>query len=69
MEECARSGLPPEEFRHLRDALERLHQRIELLEERQEFTERLLDRGGTRRTETPLGGGPALGSGPAGPEA
>ena len=40
-----RAALPPEEIRHLRDTLETMNQRLSLMEERQDFTERLLGRG------------------------
>ncbi|NNF28121.1 MAG: hypothetical protein HKN73_12925 [Gemmatimonadetes bacterium] len=40
-----RAALPPEEIRHLRDTMETINQRLSLMEERQDFTERLLGRG------------------------
>lgn len=40
-----RAALPPEELRHLRDSMETINQRLSLMEERQDFTERLLGRG------------------------
>ena len=40
-----RAALPPEEIRLLRETMETVNQRMALLEERQDFTERLLGRG------------------------
>ena len=40
-----KASLPTEEIRLLRESLETMHHRMSLLEERQDFTERLLDRG------------------------
>ena len=40
-----RAALPPEELRHLRDSMDTINQRLSLMEERQDFTERLLGRG------------------------
>jgi hypothetical protein len=35
------------ELSHLRELMETMNQRLQLMEERQEFTDRLLERGGT----------------------
>ncbi|MDH3223139.1 MAG: hypothetical protein OEO23_05445 [Gemmatimonadota bacterium] len=40
-----KASLPAEELRHLRDSFETMSQRLALMEERQDFTERLLGRG------------------------
>ena len=46
-----KAALPNEELRHLRDQVETMTQRLSLMEERQDFTERLLGRGDGRAPE------------------
>lgn len=40
-----RAALPADELRRLRETMDTVNQRMALLEERQDFTERLLERG------------------------
>ena len=40
-----KASLPIEEIRLLRDSMDTVHQRLSLMEERQDFTEKLLGRG------------------------
>ena len=45
-----KAALPTDELRRLRETMDTMNQRMALLEERQDFTERLLERGdGDRR--------------------
>ena len=42
-----KASLPVEEIRLLRDSMDTVHQRLSLMEERQDFAEKLLGRGGS----------------------
>ena len=44
-----KASLPIEEIRLLRDSVDTVHQRLSLIEERQDFTERLLGRGDSKQ--------------------
>ena len=58
-----KASLPAEELRHLRDNFETMAQRLALMEERQDFTERLLGRGessGPSQTDSLLQTDPSL---------
>ena len=46
-----KAALPTEEIRHLRDTVETMSQRMELMEERLDFTERLIGRGESGEAE------------------
>ena len=46
-----KAALPAEEIRHLRDTVETMSQRMALMEERQDFTERLIGRGDSGKAE------------------
>jgi len=54
-----KASLPTEEIRLLRESMDTMGQRLSLIEERQDFTERLLGRGEAkaerREAEDPLG--------------
>ncbi|MGI9627809.1 MAG: hypothetical protein ACR2QM_13310 [Longimicrobiales bacterium] len=53
-----KASLPLEEIRLLRDSMDTVHQRLSLMEERQDFTERLIGRGGDTSSLTPGPSGP-----------
>lgn len=50
-----KSGSAPEETRRLREAVEAMNDRLALLEERQDFTERLIGRGTSGRARPGVG--------------
>lgn len=53
-----KASLPIEEIRLLRDSIDTVHQRLSLMEERQDFTERLIGRGGEQGSLAPKSSDP-----------